>query len=550
MRHPQNLPRRTGLLLFAVLLLTPPMLFGQYTEGVDVRVIQVPVVVSRDSKPVVGLTKDDFEVFVNGKRHPIAYFDVLEFTSEEGVEVPGAVPAVPAAPAGLAQRRLTLLVFDVLNSSITQLSRLRADARDFINRLAPDDLVAVAVYGGSEQAHYLVPFTTDRTTVVRAISTLRPSQARDALALTMTPEERTAFTVQVPISPALGNVEKEFTEDLSRGVDDFENTIAALREDKVQIPTVLDAMQNEKEWQDQSAADLWAEALGGLADALRPLEGIKQIVLLSEGLRIGDVGTLTFGNTARAMHERFKNAGVVLNVIDIAGIRAPGGDSMFRNAGASVGTPTILFDAALGTGGRVINNTGVRNALRVFSESRRVTYLLGLQPPENERENNEIVVKVKGQPRFTEVSHRRGYSRTAEGSRNVSGLVLADAMLNDIRRNDVTVRVDVQQGSPTTVIDVGMPSNELLAHAFGGSVTVDVFLYVFDESKAVVGWKHRRMKLETEKTRALLKGAELVRRERFDLQPGRYAVKALVHIVGRDLLGFLRTDFEIKRLAE
>ena len=46
-----------------------------YGETLEVRVIDVDVIVTdRSGKPVTGLTRDDFELFENGKRKEITNF--------------------------------------------------------------------------------------------------------------------------------------------------------------------------------------------------------------------------------------------------------------------------------------------------------------------------------------------------------------------------------------------------------------------------------------------------------------------------------------------
>jgi VWFA-related protein len=533
--------RRTTLFLFFILALAVPAHAQEYTEDLDVRIIQIPVVVSHQMKAVDGLNKDDFEVFINGERQPIAYFDVLDFTNEE-LTAPreGAAPSRPA-PDSLAQRRLTLLVFDVYNSTYGNLSRMRGHVQDFVQRLRDDDLVAVAAYYGGDDAQHIVPFTRDRQIVVRAAATLKRSIAGDALALTMTPEERAAFADPGTLAPPTGSTESEFGNELARGVEDFERTIDALNDGQALIPSVLEQIKTEQQWQSRTAAEAWAHALGTIAEDLKPLEGIKQVVLLTEGLHVGETSTAEFGKASRILNERFRNSGVTMSVIDIAGLRAPGGARLTTLVNEA-STPEILHTAALGTGGRVISDIGISKALELFTESRGITYLLGLKPPANEKDRNEIEVKVRNRPAFAQISYPRGYSRTEPGISDVSGLVLADAMLNDYRRNDVTVRVLVQNAGKPAVVDVGVPSTELLAHADAGRVTVDFFIYVFDDKNEIRGWKHRRMRLEESKARKVLKGAEIVRRERFELEPGAYTVKALVHVVGRDLLGIARTE--------
>lgn len=575
--------RRLALAVLAflagLLIASPSPLLAQYDEQLDVRVIQVPVVVWRGDEPVKGLTKEDFEVLINGSLEPIGYFDVLEFQNE-------ADPAEPAPvrrAQSLQQRRLSLLLFDVANSTYFDLRRARAAVEELVDKASAADTFAVAVYSGAAGIRFLAPFTPDRQAILRAVATLEPSQSGDALALTMTQDERAMSAVMnrvvVPASGTSARI--GFDNDLAAGAEDFELTIAAMRGDEEsQLPSAKGPLEREQEWGRRSAADDWAFALANTAESISSLEGIKQVVLFTSGSGIHDVSVREFASTAQRLHRRFHRAGVVLNIIDIAGVRAPGDevslgasptsmsiDSTGRDSTPiSPGVPEILFTTALGTGGRVIHSAGVSTAVRIFSDTASVTYLLGLRPPAEERANNEIVVRLRNQPVFTNLTYRRGYSLSKKNEDRVSGVMLADAMLNDLPLRDVTVKIDVgREGAVSTtsaanredgedggrvIIDVGIPSVELLAHAMYGLVTVDVFIYVFDESAKVVDWKRRTMTLHEQKVRALLKGAEIVRRERFSLPPGTYSAKALVHVAERDLVGFQRKDFKVQTSAQ
>src|SRR5205085_2131796 len=92
---------------------------AQMREQITVEAVDVPVYVFSHGKPVRNLTKDDFELFVNGKRQPIDYFEAVDFA-----EIPpppaAALSEKTAAPektllpphTELRERRLFLLLFD------------------------------------------------------------------------------------------------------------------------------------------------------------------------------------------------------------------------------------------------------------------------------------------------------------------------------------------------------------------------------------------------------------------------------------------------------
>jgi len=81
-----------------------------YGETLEVRVINVDVVVTdRSGKPVTGLTKDDFELFGNGKRKEISNF--LEVNERSAASASAATaPSGAAAPMPSERRHLILFV--------------------------------------------------------------------------------------------------------------------------------------------------------------------------------------------------------------------------------------------------------------------------------------------------------------------------------------------------------------------------------------------------------------------------------------------------------
>lgn len=532
-----------------VVSLAPTLPAQQLTEQVDVRVVQVPVVVWRGDEPVRGLTKEDFDVFVNGERQQIDYFDVVEFDGLSEAPPAQAEPAVERVAPRRDQRRLTVLVFDVRNSSYQSIRQALPHARKIVESAAPEDVFSVAVFNGAPYVKYAVPFTADRSAVARAVSTLRPGGAGDPLALTVTGDERASVGLVVePPSSTIG-VEGGYTNEVITGMETTEDAIEVLS--GVRIPSATGAVRQDEEWLGDMNARSWAYALAAVADDLAPLEGIKQVTLFSEGIRFERAGLSANVPEMQRLHRHFRKAGAVLDIIDVGGLRAPGGQAGTGGFSAAYdtseiapdrGAPQGMFAAANGTGGRVIHGTGVENAVRIFADTRSVTYMLGLRPVAGERENNEIVVRLKDRSLSTRLSYRRGYSTLREKRQGMSRMELADTLLNDVPQDDVTVKLYADHRG---TVDVGMPSNELLAHAMRGLVTLDVILYLYNEANEVVGWKWRKMRLDERSTRDLLKGAELVRRERFSLLPGRYTAKAIVHVEERDLVGYRRLDFEV-----
>jgi VWFA-related protein len=527
------------LAILAVLAAAAPPLSAQtYDESIDVRVIQIPVNVSRGGKPVEGLTRDDFELFVNGRRQEIAYFDTLEF-AESGTPREGRPPT---ATVDLTERRLTLLLFDAANSSFQNMRLATRQVEELVTRSSPGDYFAVGLLPAGRGVRYIVPFTHDRSAIRHAVSTLSRSSAGDPLSLALAPQERARATAALRGLPSAATAEQQHADYLEEGVAEFEEAVGAGRGSGLQVPSLLNNLEGDRRWRSEFATADWIEALGAMAGDLAPLEGVKQVVLFSEAMAIASSSPMIYGPRIDRMHAKFRRSGVILHVVDIAGLRLPG-----RVDDGAPSTPDLFFSAAGGTGGRVIHGTGIENAVRVLGESRSVTYLLGFHPPANEAENNRIRVKVRGQ-RFAAVSYRQGYTRAGNQARDASGLLLADIMLNDIRRNDLTVNIRVSGREPVR-LEVTVPGDEFLGHERLDSITADVIVYVFDAAGNVAVSNHRRFSVDAAKSREALSGRFVVITELFSLASGRYVAKALVRVTGRDLMGFHRAEFTLEDRA-
>lgn len=530
-----------SLLLFLVV----PLFAQRYDDAITVNVVEVPVFVERFMKPIPGLTRDDFELFVDGKPQPIEHLDVIE----EKELVPAVEQAAPAASSGadLKRRRLVVLLFDIGGSTPHAIHRARQEAMQLIQTSRPGDTYAVATIGRSG-VRFIVPFTSERVALQRAIGTLAPSRAGDPFRVATLEVERASYATvsnssTAPATAATyspGGVESQA--DLAdvwngepRGGFDSSGSRAAAQD--------FYRLQAQVEREERFIGDeLFIEELMALADRLVSLEGVKHVVLLSER-RGAEQLALKYSTIARRVHERYRAAGVILDGVDIRLPWAPPtGDTGQRLPPETVpesGISGFLSDLALETGGTI---TG---SLRDLEQRHRVTYVLGFRPPKGmEAGTHSIRVRLKKAPVLTEVRYRRSFTLGSE-KQGDDALFLADTMLNDIPQGGVTVDLDVDG----TSVAARIPGAELLAQPGLGRLPLDVFLYVFGEKGEAVAWSHLKLRVDLAKGREFLEKNPYTIRQKFSLQPGRYAAKALVRIdgvdAGTDRTGFQRTDFVV-----
>jgi VWFA-related protein len=155
----------------------PPQQTGDQDEVVKINtnLVQVDAVVTKDGKPVTGLTADDFEIFEDGRQQTITSFayisNVPSLAAQPDKKTPAsAAPYAPIKPD--EPHRTVAFVVDDLGLSAESLNQVKRQLRKFIAEdLQPNDLVAVLRTSGELGA--LQQFTNDKRLLTRAVDHLR-----------------------------------------------------------------------------------------------------------------------------------------------------------------------------------------------------------------------------------------------------------------------------------------------------------------------------------------------------------------------------------------
>lgn len=150
---------------------------------VKVRLVLVDAIVTKDGNFVSDLTKDEFEVYEDGKKLPINSLELVSFGERKALQEEGVAPERPGVP-----KKQLVLVFDGISSWTRN---LQEGARKIV-----DELVSLARMGNevmviqlSERRglEILQRFTTDeasiRKAMVRAAGTIWVDQSLDAAQL-------------------------------------------------------------------------------------------------------------------------------------------------------------------------------------------------------------------------------------------------------------------------------------------------------------------------------------------------------------------------------
>jgi len=539
--------RFSRVLLSSVLILaaTPIAYSQQAKETTTVEVVQIPVYVTSYGASVRGLTRDDFTLRVNGRKHQIDYFDVVDFKSlsEEQMRDP-------------RQRRLYVLTFDLANMAPFAMLRARNAAEEYLSAAQPSDYFAIALLNRYNEFEFIVPFTRDQVALRRAVASFSTSSTGDPLHLTVSSGDRIGL------------------------INDDASTIQDLRRMGESQTAAFVADIGRRRVDDQF------ETLGEVAKRLAPLEGYKHIVLLSrgfdsylmmngatgltgsilEGPRSGTMQQVTalptssFNGTSSPnytrvrefngfdsrlleshlqMQKKFSSAGVFLDAIDIEGLRP---------AGRGSSNESLHFLVA-DTGELVEHRNDLKAAMQRLTDSQQVVYVLGFHAANTGRKQNSISVDVAGAPRGSYVNYRESYSSIADKPSSTDALRLADIVTNDIPQNGISMAAEVTPASKKATVKIALPGQELLAIADGDAVVKgDALLYVF-AGQTAVAFEKKAINVDVNQARTSgLDGRNVELSQSFDLPPGGYALKVLVRLVradGRDTLAFARKDFTV-----
>ncbi len=531
--------RRLLSAVAALLVVAAPMRSAgtAVTDVTDVVVVEIPVQVLRDGRPVRGLTAGDFEVQDRGKRREIVGFNVVDLAELDG-------GASPLEDVPISARRHFLLLFDIALTNPGLILRARAAAERLIAQaLHPTDLVAVGVYSVSG-AQILLSFTPDREQARAAIRTLGMSElifrAPDPLGIVLTaqPTPSGSFTSAVPAGAGGLNVDAELRQ-LLGGIEDLSNTAAyrasvlGLASAMTELAQMINSVRGRKHVVFFSQGFQSSVAFGAGVDSFAGRETHRQSAESAMAGRYWEVKSdRRWGEThvltnLELMTKEFVRAGATVQTVNVAGLS--------QGTSADDG----LFMMADRTGGEYYRNyNDLGTAMERMLARTSVTYVLAIQPKKLKSDGSyrRLKVKIKDGPRGAELHYRPGYfapSPFQDQSAVEQRLMLAELVLSEYEGGPIEASVQARRlaaardgvGVEVTV-EIDGPS--LFAGRDRGTQAAEVYVYAIDTAGVVQGFFHRSVRFDLDDLDLDRQAGSFEISGRLDLPYGEHAIRTMV----------------------
>lgn len=405
-----------------------PLSSEEYSETLEVTVIEVPVRVLVKGEPVAGLTREDFEIYDQG-----ALQEITAFESQVLARVEGRTSTSEPLETEAAGRRL-LVLFDFSSTRRLYLARsLKAVRKMVSSQLHPLDRVAIATYGQYSGLTLLIGFTNQpgeltaaldlvgaileadrkaQSSIIQELNQLRFGETDRAVGSSMRvfqrlAEELGATAALALVNPVVGVAVPTTGGAEVPGVGEQGGPIGAYKKEvrwvQIAAQKPVDLAPQFAGGPDLSNLRAMSRSLAELFTLLREIKGEKQFVLLSEGFDNRLLSDALGLGYLQEMLRGIRNSGWTVFAVDVKGIpearqRGYSADSLLYLAKETGGDLQENFNDLSQATARVLRRTGA-------------SYVLSFQPQDLEWDGkyHEIEVRLARPLRRAQIFHRPGY---------------------------------------------------------------------------------------------------------------------------------------------
>lgn len=417
------------------------------TIRVSTRLVQFDVVVTdAQGRPVKDLRASDFVVLQDAKPQTISAFEAhtpvsAVATATTAAPTPQTVAAAPTAnsysnaPTNTPQSSWTVILFDLLNTSVTDQSYARNQLLQLLRSLPKGQPVALFVL--TRQLEMLQGFTQDPEELLRRAETVMPSKSQDLT--TMAQRERDIGRIVTTAQQAVASVPAQ-----AGGVDAGSLGYA-------QASRIAQNYNDHEAFQDSDRALFTLAAMKGMARAVSGYPGRKNLIWLSGSFPVeiepdpasSDPfrNVRSFEDDIRTTASLLATSRVAVYPVDVRGLQSKGIDismaaseTQFMNDPAPGTAPRAVASSAssLGntlsaqttglvndrvtmkniaqqTGGEAfINANDLKRVINRSLEDGATYYTLAYTPPKDDQGGYHRVA-VQAPNKNWKLAYRRGY---------------------------------------------------------------------------------------------------------------------------------------------
>jgi VWFA-related protein len=468
--------------IISLVLLSAATLAAQVSETIDVRIVNVDVTVTSKGGPVRGLTRDDFEIFEDGRRQVITNFYASEETPATApATASGAAPAV-AQPEDSRFRRKVLVLVDSRHTTRRNRDAALRELEAMINdRFHGEYEWSIGVMG--RRITLVLPLSSDKQAIHEALEIIRRSGTRG--------EGNTTFTgtreADTPATPGIQKAswsafDRDYADRLqeSAAMDASEQTIAA----KVTVPAYLDAVRGFASTSGRKIILLLTGDPG-----LNPPDNFPHEPGNGEFTGVAgrspsraSVDRKIMDDLRRSIVEEANASDTSFYIWNVEGLM-PGGE---WGVGSRPATDTSAISwLSKQTGGRLVTGNDPARAVRDFDTASSTFYSLGYSPSHpDDGKYHSISVRLKRGD--YSLDYRTGYSATPSAAQLARAMTSPTAAAMQANAFPVTLSMGTSQvvpGGVSVPIEVKVPfrSLQFLPGKTGVAANLVVYVSVFND---------------------------------------------------------------------
>lgn len=464
----------------------------QLSERIEVNLVNVDVTVTSKGAPVRNLTRDDFDIFEDGKRQTVTNFYASDETLST-VAAPGAVAAAPATAAAQPDerfRRKVLVLVDSHHTTRRGRDRALAQLEAMVNdKFHGDYDWSIGVIGRG--VTLVLPLTSDKAAVHEALGIVRRlgTGGEGATTIAGAVDRGGVSTMNNDAVPTNWSAfDQDFASRIGQAndSDDRERALAS----HFTVPAIIDAARGFASTPGRKIVLLLTGDLGlndveyvgfnGGADGGISVRGM--------GLRGAEqrASQTTLEEARRAIVQEANSAGVSFFLWNVEGLNGPDETQGHSSNMSTLTNNSSEFWIANQTGGRLVAGNDPARSLQEFDTTSSSFYSLAYKPSHaDDGKYHAISVRLK-RPGNYSLAYRTGYGNGSPATQLARAMTspTAAAMQSNTLGVTLAFGAPAPDGNDVKVpIEVKVPfrSVQFLPGKEGVAADLTVYVSVFND---------------------------------------------------------------------